>query len=355
MTELPVKEREVASAGRRSPRGGLTVASCRSGLPLARRIVERLRAEAGGGDLLFLEGIDDQFSDSETVVRLDADVSGKDVFLLQALYDPTSERGIDENYMAFFIAARACREYGANHVTAILPYLAYARQDKPSLSRREPTTAKLTADFAIAAGIDRLITWHPHLRQIHGFYGGTPLHVLDAMGFFVEAFSEFRGREDVIMVAPDAGASKFVIECGRALDLPCAVGSKYRPQPEEAVLTDVMGDTVGKLAAIVIDDMISSGGTVKALIERLIQETDIEEVHLGVSHNLCLPTAKERLEALHQNYYLRDVIVTNTIPQTESFRSLPFLTVRDLSGVLAEVILRVHHNRSVSELYQRLD
>lgn len=367
MTDLPVKEKEsvgteervAMSTGERSPRGDLMIASCRSGLPMARRIVERLRAQAEAAgrsdDVGFLKGIDDQFSDSETVIRLDADVSGKDVFLLQALYDPTSERSIDENYMAFFIAARACREWGANHVTAVLPYLAYARQDKPSLFRREPTTAKLTADFAIAAGIDRLITWHPHLRQIHGFYGGTPVHVLDALGFFVNAFSAFAGREDVIMVAPDAGASKFVIHCGRALDLSCAVGSKYRPRPEEAVLTDVMGDTTGKRVAIVIDDMISSGGTVYALIQKLIQETSIEEVHLGVSHNLCLPTARERLEELHQEYHLQQVMVTNTIPQTEPFRSLPFLKVRDLSGAVAEVILRVHHNRAVSDLYQRLD
>lgn len=346
-----VKEERVAE---RPARGGLTLASCRSGQRLARRIVERLRAQNAGDDLLVLEGIDDQFSDSETVVRLDTDVSGRDVFLLQALYDPTSERGIDENYMAFFIAARACREYGANHVTAILPYLAYARQDKPSLSRREPTTAKLTADFGIAAGIDRLITWHPHLRQIHGFYGGTPVHVLDAMGFFVETFSDFKRREDVIMVAPDAGASKFVMECGRALDLSCAVGSKHRPRPEEAVLTDVMGDMAGKRTALVIDDMISSGGTVEALIKKLVEETGIEEVHLGVSHNLCLPVARERLVALHEGYHLERVIVTNTIPQTEPFRSLPFLEVRDLSGTLADVIRRVHHNRPVNDLYQRL-
>ena len=115
MTDLSVTKRkdEVAKEERvaeRPARGGLTLASCRSGQRLARQIVERLRAEEGSDDLLFLEGIDDRFSDSETVVRLDADVSGKDVFLLQALYDPTSERGIDENYMAFFIAARACRE-----------------------------------------------------------------------------------------------------------------------------------------------------------------------------------------------------------------------------------------------------
>ena len=358
MTDLPVRESGGAAAGERSPRGDLILASCRSGLPMARRIVERLRtqdSEAGvGSNIAFLEGVDTQFSDSETVIRLDADVSGKDVFLLQALYDPTAERSIDENYMAFFTAARACREWGANHVTAVLPYLAYARQDKPSLSRREPTTAKLTADFAIAAGIDRLITWHPHIRQIHGFYGDTPVHVLDALSFFIDAFSAFKGREDVIMVAPDAGASKFVLHCGRALELSCAIGSKYRPRPEEAVLTDVMGDMAGKRVAIVIDDMISSGGTAYALIQKLIQETGIEEVHLGISHNLCLPAARERLLELHEAYHLQEVIVTNTIPQTEPFRSLPFLAVRDVSKALAEVIVRVHHNRPISDLYRRL-
>lgn len=121
------------------------------------------------GDLIYLENVDGQFSDSETFARLSQDVSGGDVYLFQGLLDPVSEQSVDQNYMAFLIAVRAFREWGANHVTGILPYLAYARQDKPTQYEREPATANLMADMSIAAGIDRLITWHPHSPRSRAF------------------------------------------------------------------------------------------------------------------------------------------------------------------------------------------
>ena len=347
----------VQSARQTSPRGNLLVAACRSGVYLARKVAAHcggLLPDGGAdGELLYLDDLDDRFSDTETVVRLGADVSGNDVFLFQALYDPTTSRSIDDNYMAFFIAARAFREWGANHVTAVLPYLAYARQDKPAPFQREPTTAKLAADFAVEAGIDRLITWHPHLAQIHGFYGSTPVHVLDALGFWIQEFQRFGDRDDTVAVAPDAGASKFVTFFGRALELPCAIASKFRPRPEEAVVSEVIGDTTRMRVAIIVDDIISSGGTMEALIKKLHREDDIEEIHLGVSHNLCQPAAVERLQELHESFGLRQLIVTNTIPQTDDFRALPFVTIRDLSELLAKVIVRIHTNQPVSDLYYR--
>jgi ribose-phosphate pyrophosphokinase len=334
-----------------SSRGRLLVASCRSGSFLSTRVVKRYRdllAEEGSEtDVLYLESVDDQFSDSETCVRLDLDVSGHDVFLFQALYDPTSGRSVDQNYMAFLIAVRTFREWGANLVTAVLPYLAYARQDKPTKFTREPTTAKLMAALGIEAGIDRLVTWHPHCRQIHGFYGSTPVDMLESLALFADAFRRFQGREDVIAVAPDAGASKFVTYFGRALNLRSGIASKYRPHPEEAVVSEIIGDFVGKSIAIVLDDMISSGGTVYALIKKLVEEKGIEEVYLGASHNLCMGRARERLLELHADYHLKEVVVTNSIPQTDVFQALPFVSVRCLSDIFTRVINRIHFNRSV--------
>ena len=155
---------------REASRGRLVIASCCAGAHLAPRIVARYRAlsaASGAQDsLLYQENVDQRFSDNETCVRLTHSVVGCDAFLLQALFDPTSERSVDQNYMAFLIAARTLREHGAQHVTAVLPYLAYARQDKPSRFRREPTTARLMADLAREAGIDRLVVWQPHCSQI---------------------------------------------------------------------------------------------------------------------------------------------------------------------------------------------
>jgi ribose-phosphate pyrophosphokinase len=301
----------------------------------------------------YLAEVDFQFSDSETCVRLDLHVSGYDVFLFQALFDPTSDRSVDENYMAFLIAARAFREHGANHVTAVLPYLAYGRQDKPTKFMREPTTARLMADFAIKAGIDRLIAWNPHLAQIRGFYGSMPVIMLDSLTLFIQAFRRFQGREDVIAVAPDAGASKFVTYFGRALDLECAIASKHRPRPEEAEISEIIGDLSGKRIAIVLDDMISSGGTMYSLIKKLVAETRVKEVYVGASHNLCTQAAYERLVTLYDEDHLRELIITNSIPQTEAFQALPFVSIRCLSDSLSRTINRIHYNRSVSELFYR--
>ncbi|MCF6159243.1 MAG: ribose-phosphate pyrophosphokinase [wastewater metagenome] len=339
------------------PRGRLLFAGCRSSTYLLTRIVNRYKEllVKGGSknDILHLENIDKQFSDTETCVRLDTHVSGYDVFLFQALFDPIASRSVDQNYMTLLIAARTFREHGANHITAVLPYLAYARQDKPTRFKREPTTARLMADLSIEAGIDRLITWAPHSNQTHGFYANISTNLLDALPLFIEEYRRFQDHDDVIAVAPDAGISKFVGHFGRVLNLKCAIGSKYRPRPEEAEISEVIGDFTGKTTAIVLDDMISSGGTVYAIIKKLVEEKGIQDVYLGISHNLCNERAYNYLKDLHKNYHLKEMIVTNSIPQTDEFQSLPFVSVKCLSDILCRTINRVHFNRSVNELLYR--
>lgn len=334
-------------------RGRLLIASCRSGKEMATRVVEKLgkiRMDSGlEDDLVYLENVDGQFSDSETFARLSQDVSGGDVYLFQSILDPMSGRSVDQNYMAFLIATRALREWGANHVTGILPYLAYARQDKPTQYEREPATANLMADLSISAGIDRLVTWHPHSPQIQGFYGSVPVVKLDALNLFVDVFDRFKNRADVIVVAPDAGATKFITRIGRALNLNAAIASKYRPRPEEATIQEVIGDFTGKKIAIVLDDMISSGGTVHALIKELTVKKGIEEVYLGVSHNLCMMSAYGRLLDLTENDGLREMIVTNSIRQTEVFQKISNFSIRDISSVFSQVIWQVHHNWPVEK------
>jgi ribose-phosphate pyrophosphokinase len=336
-------------------RGRLLIASCRAGSYLASKVVARyreyLRGNGSDARVLYLEDIDQQFSDSETCVRLDIHVGGYDVFLFQALSSLLVGSSVDEAYMAFLIAARAFREHGAKHVTAVLPYLAYGRQDKPTRFKREPTTLKLMADLALEAGIDRVVTWEPHSRQVHGFYGCIRVDTLDSLNLFVDEFQRFEGRADVIAVAPDPGASKFVAYFGRALDLNSAVAAKYRPQPEKAVISEVIGDFSGKRIAIVLDDMISSGGTVYALITKLVQETNVREVHLGVSHYLGMEKARHCLLDLHNNYGLKQVTVTDSIPLAEAFKAMPFVRVRCLADVLARIVNRIHYDRSVSELF----
>ena len=338
-----------------SPRGRLLIASCRAGTYLASEVVARyqdhLRESGSDARVLYLEDIDRQFSDSETCVELDIHVGGYDVFLFQALSSLVSGFGVDEAFMAFLIAARTFREHGAKHVTAMLPYLAYGRQDKPTRFKREPTTLKLVADLTLEAGVDRVVTWEPHSRQVHGFYGSIRVDSLDSLKVFVDEFRRFRGRGDVVAVAPDPGASKYVAYFGRALDLRSAVAAKYRPEPEEAVIPEIIGDLTGKRIGIVLDDMISSGGTVYALITKLVQETEVREVYLGASHYLGLDGARQRLLELQDSYGLKQVTVTDSIPLADAFRELPFVVVRSLAGTFARIINRIHHDRSVRELF----
>jgi ribose-phosphate pyrophosphokinase len=351
--------RQARGPGQRvsSPRGQLLIASCCSGTSLAQQTIARYRellGEASARDeLLCLEDVDFQFVNQETCVRLDRHVGGYDVFLFQCLVDPISDdhHCIDHNYMAFLIAARTLREHGANHVTAVLPYLAYGRQDKPTEFMREPTTARLMADLSTTAGIDRLIAWHPHCEQLRGFYGNMPANMLSPLPLFVDEFRRFEGQENVIGVAPDAGASKLVMAFCRTLGLKGAIASKYRPQADTAIITQIVGDFTGKKKAVILDDELSTGGTLEALVKMLVQDKGIQEVYYAVSHNRCMPIAGKRLQALHDAYGLREVVVTNSIPQTQAFESLTFLSTRCLSDTLSRTINRIHYNQSVSEVF----
>jgi ribose-phosphate pyrophosphokinase len=335
----------------------LVIAACDSAIDFASRVVECYREHLASGrqkaNLSFLDNLEDSFSDSETRMRIEQHIGGSDVFLIQQLLDPVARRGVNQNYLAFLIAARAFREHGAGRITAVLPYLAYARQDKPTKYTREPTTAQLMAELALTAGIDRLISWAPHSTQIHGFYGAAPIHLLDPQNLFLREFGRFRADEQVIVTAPDAGAAKLATHFSREMNCSCALASKYRPRPGNVEISDVIGDFSDKRVALILDDMIASGGTIYELARKLIRSKGIEELHIGVGHNLCLSEARERLEELYRRGSLKSFVTTDSIPQTEEFRKLPFVTVRTLDDIFCRTINRIHYDRSVSELFLR--
>jgi ribose-phosphate pyrophosphokinase len=343
-----------------SPRGQLVIASCQSGRYMAEKIVLAYQAQLGiaegnTDDLRYLPDVDFRFADSETCARIEAHISGSDVFLVQALYDPRSNMSVDDNYMAFLITARTFREHGAKHLAAVVPYLTYSRQDKPTAFKREPTTAKLMAELSVQSGIDRLITWHLHTDQVRGFYGGTPVHALSPLTLFADIFWDHRGRGDAIVVAPDVGASKLASQLCRVLGMRCAVAAKHRPHAGEAVIDEIIGDFADRTTAIVLDDMVSSGGTLEAVIDCLVDEKGIDRVEVAISHSLCQPAALHRFEKLHDSGRLHRLVVTNSIPQTERLVALPFVEVRDLSEVFNRVINRIHYDRSVSALFNETE
>jgi len=327
-----------------STEGPLLIASCQSGSALAANVVNQYRKKQEES-FIFLENIDFKFSDGETCVRLNADVNGKDVFVFQGLQDPRSKRSVDENYMAFLFAVRAFREWGANRVTGVLPYMAYARQDKPTKGKREPITAELMADLSIEAGLDRLVTWAPHDNRINGFYGKVPVDHLSPIPLFMDIFSDLKGGHDVIGIAPDAGAASFVIPFCKKMDIRCAITAKHRPEPEKASITDVMGDFSGINTAIILDDMISTGGTIEAVAKKLVKDKNIKQVLVGISHFMGSQQAMDRLQRLHHDFGLERLFVTNSVPLTDSFLNFPFVKINSLATPLANAVKCIHLNQ----------
>ena len=157
----------------------------------------------------------------------------------------------------------------------------------------------------------------------------------------------------MIVTAPDAGAAKLATHFSREMNCSCALASKYRPKPGNVEISDVIGDFSDKRVALILDDMIASGGTVYELARQLIRNKGIGELYIGAGHNLCLSEARERLEELHRQGSLKGFITTDSVPQTEEFRNLPFVTIRTLDDIFCRTINRIHNNRSVSQLFLR--
>ncbi len=339
-----------------SARGRLVIASCRSASYLSDTIYDTFKNRQSPRrkeyQPTYLRDVDFNFSDTETCVRLNEHVGGADAFLIQSLLDPVDDVSVNENYISFLIAARALREHGAAHVTGVIPYMAYARQDKPTRYKREPTSARLMADLSESAGLDRLVTWHPHSPQLRGFYGKLSMDMLDPSTLFAAELGRYAGAPDAIVISPDAGAAKLCSNVAAILSLPYAVAAKTRLGPNQVETPDVMGAFGGKKTGIIIDDIMSSGGTLQALVSRLTQTTDIRSITLLLSHNVCNPRARDILQNLNKNSGLDRVVVTDSIPQTSPFRTLPFLEVRSLSSILSSTINRIHFGQSLSELFQ---
>jgi ribose-phosphate pyrophosphokinase len=333
----------------------VVIAGCRAGAQLTAEVIECYQGLRDRDDehkeLCSLQDIDYEFADTELCVRLEEHIGGRDIYLIQSLFNPRGRGTVNENYMALLIALRTFREHGARSICAIMPYLAYARQDKPTRFKREPTTARLMADVCIEAGVNRIVVWHPHCRQIQGFYGQIPVTMLEPIRYYVTMLENYRGREDTIVVSPDAGMSKSAIHVSQTLNVGCAIASKFRPSPETVQMSDIIGDFTGKKRAIIIDDIMSSGNTVYEVAQVLRKKYRIEQLVIVVSHNLCSDTAFEVLQRLQSEFTMEKCIVTNSIPQTQRFRDLDSFMVFDLAETIAATIHRIHHHESISELF----
>jgi len=307
----------------------LTILSGSANLSLAEVIAEKLGLQLGSRVLRC-------FPDGELHVEIQESVRGHDVYLIQ----PTSPP-VDTHLLELLLLADACRRAGAAHLTAVMPYFGYARQDRRA-SGREPVAARLIADLLQSSGLHRVMAVDLHTPALEGFFP-IPLEHLSAVSLLAEAVRP-RVPPNAMIVAPDLGAVKLAERYARLLHLPLAIVHKTRLSGEEVRVQNVVGDVRGRVP-IVVDDMISTGGTIQAAIQALLAAgCGSEDLTVVASHGLFVGPAEERLHTVP----IHRLLVTDSVarPAREPFA----LQVVSLGSLLAEAITRLHNNQSLSDL-----
>jgi ribose-phosphate pyrophosphokinase len=277
----------------------------------------------------------ERFPDSEVHVEILESMRGKDVYLLQ----PTSPP-VDEHLLELLFLADACRRAGAARSTAVIPYSGYARQDRRARGR-EPVGARVVADMLGAAGISRIVAVELHSPALEGFFA-LPLEHLSAVPLLADAARPWMTGKGVV-VAPDLGAAKLADRYARILDLPVAIVHKTRLGGDAVSVHRITGE-VRDRAPLIVDDMISTGGTIEAAIKALREAGCAPDITVVASHGLFVGPARQRLSAAAARRY----IVTDSVPSAEG-TPLPVQVV-SVSGLLAETIRRLHDDRSLGEL-----
>src|SRR5690606_13200287 len=277
-----------------------------------------------------------RFRDGEINLRIGETVRGADVFVIQ----PTSSPA-DSNLMELLVMADALRRASAKSVTAVMPYYGYARQDRKN-KPRDPISAKLVANLLTAAGVDRVLTLDLHAGQIQGFFD-IPVDNLKALPILTRYFIE-KGLDNVVVVAPDVGGVARAREFSTRLNAPLAIIDKRRPEPNVSQVMHVVGDVRGKVA-IMVDDLVDTGGTIVNGAEALVK-AGAAEVYACCTHAVFSHPAVERLQASP----LKEVVVTDSVPITPE-KQFPKLKVLSVANLFAEAIRRIFEERSVSLLF----
>lgn len=295
---------------------------------LAQAIAEELEVPLGNA----LVG---QFKNGETRVKLEENVRGSDVFVIQPTCHP-----VDHHLMELLLMIDALRRASADRITAVIPYYGYAKQEKKTTGR-EPISAKLVANLITVAGATRLVTVDLHAAAIEGFFD-IPVDHLRATPLLAHQFMR-QVDQPVVVVSPDAGgvsrAQDFRVRVGGSL----AIIAKQHPRPDATETLDMVGDVSGKVA-VIVDDMISTGGTLD-LAAKMLTERGAAEIHVAATHGVFAANAIARLDAAP----IKRILVTDTIPlPPEADGRIEQITVAPL---IAEAIMRIHKGLSVSALF----
>jgi ribose-phosphate pyrophosphokinase len=279
-----------------------------------------------------------RFADGELYVQIQESIRGCDVYLIQPCCQP-----VNDHLMELLIMVDACRRASARQVTAVIPYYGYARADRKTAGR-ESITAKLVANLITEAGANRVLAMDLHSAQIQGYFDIPFDHVYGSPVLLDYLAS--KQLSDLVVVSPDVGGVARARAFAKKLnDAPLAIIDKRRQAHNVAEVLNVIGDVRGK-TAVLVDDMIDTGGTI-AEGARLLREEGASQVYACATHAVFSPPAMERLSS----GLFEEVIVTNTIPIPENNR-FPQLVVLSVANLLGETIWRIHEDTSVSSMFR---
>ncbi len=277
-----------------------------------------------------------RFNNGEIQVMINESVRGKDVFIIQPTGAP-----VNDNLMEMLIMVDALKRASARHITVVVPYYGYARQDRKTRGR-EPITSKLVADLMSKAGVTRVVTMDLHAGQIQGFFDVPVDHLASAS--LLADYVRGKHLDDLTIVSPDLGGVTRARDLADRVGAPIAILEKRRPEPGVAKVMNIIGAVEGR-NCVIVDDMVDTAGS---LCEgaKALAEAGAKSVYAAVCHPVLTDPATERI----RNSNIKELIVTNSLPIPPE-KMQPKLTVLSVAPLLGEAIMRIFHEVSVSQLF----
>ena len=279
-----------------------------------------------------------RFSDGEVMVEILENVRGRDVFVLQSICHPTND-----TLMELMVMVDAIKRASAGRITAAIPYMGYARQDRRPSSARVPITAKVVANMLTSAGVDRVLTMDLHSEQIQGFFDIPVDNIYSGPVLLGDIWKKnFTG---LVVVSPDVGGVVRARALAKRLEADLAIIDKRRPRPNVATVMNIIGEIEGR-TCVIVDDMVDTANTLCEAASAL-KKRGAERVMAYCTHPVLSGKAIERIA----NSDLDELVVTDTIPLCEDAQACSRIRVLSIAGLFAETVRRISAEDSVSSLF----
>jgi ribose-phosphate pyrophosphokinase len=312
----------------------LKIFSGQANRPLAKAICTFLHLPLGEVTL-------GKFPDGENFCKIEEDIRGRDVFLIQPTCPP-----VNDHLFELLIMIDSCKRASAARITVVMPYFGYARQDRKD-EGRVPITAKLVANLITRAGADRVLTMDLHAPQIQGFFDVPVDNLFGApvLNEYVESLGY--AADKLVVVSPDVGSIKRAIGHAKRLGTRLAIVDKRRDSPAETRQEHIIGGPVDGLVAVMFDDMVTTGGSIAGAAAKL-QEAGAKEIFVAVTHGVLCGKATDKIK----DSAITMLAVTDSIPIPPE-KMNPKIKVLSVAPLLAEALKRIHHDQSISILFDR--